>query len=698
MPGSHPRSEEDKLSPIEDEEELLAQYDPRLPGPLAGLGILLGSASGIIAIQVEHDHAGLKSWDSFARKLGLHQPTLTIASQRTTFRLLSIRENPGRVPERLDPEGFRGIRILGEAALIPAAPTPDLYHKDAYELCNQGDFPAKATDKLLELVENQKRDNPVLKLQRTEKSLQEVRRYLLSFAWHLQVKGVGKERALEIMMKKNKTFSSCLPEDDVAKVQLEALFMTSSIPFAKKPRSHREHALLMQQLMKTPILWDPLQGKAGKAWKWKDGKWILEALTICLEELYETSRAFLDEVARKMRDGKSKKYLRDYLDYEVGNSDQHRKILEAFKTLPGIMTNMKDLCDKHQFQLNLANGTYDFLMNDFYPNFEKDFHTKIANVNYDPSAECPTWLEFLSTITQGDTDHIRLLQKSVGYSLIEGNKLRLMFILFGKGANGKSTFLHVIQALLGDYAKSTSIQNFTNKAAIRNGIARLAGARLVIVDEAEGDDGDFLTAPLMKQISGGVDQVEARFLFQENFEFTPGFKVFIASNHLPAFKVLDQALEARIVPIPFDAVIPEGERNPNMAEQLKNELPGILNWAMRGLSQVLLEGIDRPWRVRKLLFRYKNVHNAIQRFLNDSCEILPKGEIGSFELYELYRRYCTLKGEGRPMMQKSFNERLEQAGFHRKRKSEGWRVLGVKIRDDYSLMKIWGVELDQIKG
>ena len=207
-----------------------------------------------------------------------------------------------------------------------------------------------------------------------------------------------------------------------------------------------------------------------------------------------------------------------------------------------------------------------------------------------------------------------------------------------------------------------------------------------------------MTAPLIKLLTGGVDQLEARFLYQENFEFTPGFKVFMASNHLPAFRQLDEALEQRIVPIPFSAVIPKEERNANLAERLKGELPGILNWAIDGLQRVLVEGIERPWEVRKLLFRYKITHNAVQRFLNDSCDFAPKYEAGSHELYDRYRRYCEIAGEGKPMMRKSFLQRIEGDQYERRRKRGGMRILGLRIKEDSLLARSWGVDVSAIKG
>jgi putative DNA primase/helicase len=86
-----------------------------------------------------------------------------------------------------------------------------------------------------------------------------------------------------------------------------------------------------------------------------------------------------------------------------------------------------------------------------------------------------------------------------------------MFILFGSGANGKSTFLNTILNLSGDYATSTQTETFTkqNGDRISNDIARLRGTRFVTTTETE--QGKRLSEPLVKQITGN-DKLTARFL------------------------------------------------------------------------------------------------------------------------------------------------------------------------------------------
>ena len=121
---------------------------------------------------------------------------------------------------------------------------------------------------------------------------------------------------------------------------------------------------------------------------------------------------------------------------------------------------------------------------------------------------------------------IKYLQTAAGWALTGDISEQTMFILFGSGANGKSTFLNTIMYLLGDYATAASTETFMKKSGDQysNDIARLRGTRFVTTTEAE--QGRRLSEPLIKKITGN-DQMTARFLYGEFFNFTPTFKIFI---------------------------------------------------------------------------------------------------------------------------------------------------------------------------
>src|SRR5262249_27264471 len=152
------------------------------------------------------------------------------------------------------------------------------------------------------------------------------------------------------------------------------------------------------------------------------------------------------------------------------------------------------------------------------PHERGDRLTKLAPVAYDPDATCPQWEAFLARVMDGDADLVAFLQRAVGYSLTGDTSEHAMFLLYGTGRNGKSTFLETVRALLGDYAKriQTETLTATRHEGPRNDVARLKGARFASASETE--EGRSLAESLVKDMTGG-DTLAARFLYSEAFEF-----------------------------------------------------------------------------------------------------------------------------------------------------------------------------------
>src|SRR5262249_46705090 len=158
--------------------------------------------------------------------------------------------------------------------------------------------------------------------------------------------------------------------------------------------------------------------------------------------------------------------------------------------------------------------------------------TKLAPTEYDSSASAPTWDAFLARVMNNDEELVKFLQRAVGYSLTGITSERVLFLLFGIGRTGKSTFLEVIRDVLGDYAMRTATTTLMVKRneTIPNDVARLKGARFVSASEAE--EGQRFATALLKELTGG-DTITARFMRAEYFEFRPEFKLWLATNHKP---------------------------------------------------------------------------------------------------------------------------------------------------------------------
>jgi putative DNA primase/helicase len=279
------------------------------------------------------------------------------------------------------------------------------------------------------------------------------------------------------------------------------------------------------------------------------------------------------------------------------------------------------------------------------------------------------------------------MQKAVAYSLTGSTREQCLFILFGLGANGKSTFLNVIGSLLGEYARQTRTETILVKRGdqIPNDVARLAGSRFVSAIETES--GRRLAEGLVKQMTGN-DRMTARFLHREFFEFEPTFKLWLAVNHKPKIMGTDHAIWRRIRLIPFAVTIPENERDPDLIDKLKEELQGILRWAIEGLNPWLEKGLGLPEVVRAATEEYRTESDLIESFLEECCEVDHNSEISKKALYDGYVDWCKGSGEEKhSATKKEFGARLSEKGFteRRTKRERFWR--GIRLLEGDTFFK-----------
>jgi putative DNA primase/helicase len=338
---------------------------------------------------------------------------------------------------------------------------------------------------------------------------------------------------------------------------------------------------------------------------------------------------------------------------------------------------MSDNLDADPWLLNVQNGTLDLRTGKLRKHRREDLMTKLAPVAYEAQAAAPTWEVFLHRIFGGDADLIRFVQKAVGYSLTGSTQEQCLFILYGTGANGKSTFLNVVSTMLGKYASHTPTETLlVNRSdGVRNDLARLQGARFVTAVEAEG--GRRLAEAQVKQLTGG-DKVTARYLYQEHFEFYPTFKIWLAVNHKPTIQGTDHAIWRRIRLIPFTVTIPEPERDKRLMEKLLAELPGILRWAVKGGLAWQQEGLEPPLAVKEATGRYRAEMDTVAQFILERCITGPDEQVSTGDLYAEYAGWCAQVGE-QALSPKAFAGVLREQGFtpSRTKKERLWRGLAL---------------------
>ena len=338
-----------------------------------------------------------------------------------------------------------------------------------------------------------------------------------------------------------------------------------------------------------------------------------------------------------------------------------------------------DDLDQDVWFLNVENGIIDLRTGEFSEDHLKEkFITKLANVKYDPDAKCPLWENFLHEIFEGNLELIDYIQKAIGYSMTSDDREQVLFFLHGLGQNGKTTFLNIIMTMLGEYAKDADPSTFMDKkfdGGPKNDVARLKGARFVRSSEIA--EGKYLDEDFIKRVTGH-EGLTARFLYGEIFDFAPKFKLWMISNNKPTIRGSDFAIWRRLMTIPFNYRVPNEKRDKTLEAKLDSELPGILNWVIKGCIKWRSEGLNPPEIVVLANTEYKDEMDPLKDFLDDVCNIGVVNKIPAGELYAAYRTYCyCMRTE--TISQQSFGRRLSQLGLKKSREFDGRYWEGIEI-------------------
>lgn len=343
--------------------------------------------------------------------------------------------------------------------------------------------------------------------------------------------------------------------------------------------------------------------------------------------------------------------------------------------------------DENVYYLNLKNGTLNLKTGELQEHNRRDYITKIVNVEYDPQVKCPNWIEFINKIFLNNTELIEYIQKSIGYSMTGDADLQCFYICHGQGSNGKGTFMKAIMTILGGYAsvlKGSSLMEKMNDEGARGDIAKLEGKYFVCVNELE--EGKSFDEALVKSLSSGADEaIPVRYMYEEEFDLHPTFKMWMTTNKLPKIKGTDNGIWRRVRKIPFEYNFENDENKDEhfFENKLMPEISGILNWAIEGCLKWQREGIKVPEEVKLANEDYRNDMDPIQRFLDECCIISETCKVKVSQLYDKYEEWCHENKEY-VLSSIKFSKKLGEKEFVQVRDKIGryWKNIGIVYNEE----------------
>jgi putative DNA primase/helicase len=347
-------------------------------------------------------------------------------------------------------------------------------------------------------------------------------------------------------------------------------------------------------------------------------------------------------------------------------------------TEPEIAVTPDDL-DADPYLLNCRNGILDLRTGQILPHEPARLLTKMAGAAYEPTTAGPTFAKFLDRI-QPEPAMREYLSRLLGHALDGTVTAHILPIFYGDGANGKSTLVDAVMAALGDYADAADPDLLRARTfdAHPTGVADLYGLRLALLHES--DTGHRLAEGTVKRLTGG-DRLKARRMREDFWSFQPSHTFVMLTNHKPVVGGTDEGIWRRLRLVPFEVVIPPGERDQDLGRQLAEESAAVLAWLVAGYRAWQAGGFAEPQQVIEATDAYRAESDALGRFIAERCLLMPAQHVGSTELFIAWEKWCAVEREdsGTPT---AFGNAMKVKGFASYR-SNGirWRGIGLAAED-----------------
>lgn len=397
-----------------------------------------------------------------------------------------------------------------------------------------------------------------------------------------------------------------------------------------------------------------------KRWYFWTGKeWILDEMG----EIKKLADEICDDLKKEAWNIQDEDLQEQAFKFAKNSANTTRKeaMIKEAQHLKDIPVSMDDF-DSYTDYLNCDNGIINLRNGELFPHNPSLMMTKKCGCEYDVTHKKPKlWLSFLNDITNGDKELQHYIHKCVGYSISGSNREQCAYFLYGMGNNGKSTFLDTLADMMGTYASNAQPDTFMLQSRLgsagggaNSDIARLKSARFVTCEEPT--EGIRLNEGLLKQLTGG-SKVTCRFLYGDEFEYTPEFKIWIATNHKPTIRGTDFGIWRRIKLIPFEVNIPKEKVDKNLKYKLRKEFPQILAWAVEGCMLWQKEGLEEPACVLEATKEYKQEMDLVAGFV-EQCVVIDytADRIMASDLFGIYSKWAKQNNEYEMSSKKFFTE------------------------------------------
>lgn len=385
------------------------------------------------------------------------------------------------------------------------------------------------------------------------------------------------------------------------------------------PLSEEElNTILREESFRTPIFFS------------RTGKFLFERFATYIKNNHHIIN--INNQLHIYKDGiyvNSQKFIERQMIEHIPNlkRSDRMEVLTYLSLLVGENTPMSDA--KY---IAFNNGVYDLEQNILYPFSHGYVITNKIPYDYVEDSYSEITDTTLDKLSCYDGKIRDLLEEVIGYCFYRRNELRKSFILIGDKSNGKSTYLDMIQTLLGD---DNTCALDLGELGDRFKTAELFG-KLANIGDDIGDS--FVPNPsVFKKVVSG-DRLNAERKGKDPFDFNNYSKLLFSANDIPRIKDKSGAVISRLIIIPFNAIF--SPNDPDYDPYIKYKLRS--DESMRYLIQVGLAGLNRVLRnqtftvsdsIQRELEEYEEKNNPILAFFKE------EGKIANEPTNVVYRHY-----------------------------------------------------------
>lgn len=637
--------------------------------PHCNLGIATGEASGLLTLDIDGPE-GRESLLALEEKYGVLPATLTSATGRTDggqHRFFRYPKGSGiGCPRKVAP----GIHVMGTGGYVVAPPS---IHESgrAYawidESIEVAELPQAWVDLLVKAQKSRLGSNPDKKERQEPMTIEEEKipkgsrnNRLHEIASSLVHKGLPRKTVLESVLALNET--TCNPPLGEAEVRD---LVESAWNYRDGNRLERDserqlrlglsdngNTERLKDRFRDALLWNTDRC----AWMIYDGKCWKEDRENRAESFALSVLQELQEEAQAMEDPRDRALTNDFA-LKCQTPVRVQAALAGYRMDPQNTARDKDFDSQHHL-LNCENGVVDLRSMTLLPHDPSLRLSHCVPVDYDPKAQCPTFMAFLKKIFQDDPEAITCVRRFIGYACTGETGEQFYFIWLGNGQNGKSVLASVLMGILDTYARSCMASAFTVKRndSSTHELADLVGSRVVFSGEVP--ETAQLNEPVLKMLTGG-DTFRYRQLYQKSREGKPTFKIVLPCNRLPRISGLDNGIWRRCFIIRFDYRISETEKIEDYDKILLQEKEGILAWAIAGAKEWYENRLFFPAKFQAEVAGFRNDSDPLARFLEEECVIGFGRKVSFQDLYGRYLRWCESRHES-PMSSNKFGTEIRE--------------------------------------